>query len=160
MAKARSTGTKVPEAPKSAVREILEAVVIALVLALAIRTYAVQAFKIPSGSMIPTLLVGDHILVNKFLYGSRLPFVHDRFLTIREPRRGDILVFKFPKNHDTDYIKRLVGVPGDTVEMLDQRIYVNGELWSEDPGRYSRREGAGWALPGEDVRFGPIYVPR
>ncbi len=160
MAKARSTDGGAPGSRKSAFLEILEAVVIALLLAFAIRTFAVQAFKIPSGSMIPTLLVGDHILVNKFLYGMRLPLVDDRLLTIREPRRGDILVFKFPKNHDTDYIKRLVGLPGDTVEILGRKIYVNGEPWTEDPGHYSRRGRPGWVLPGEDARFGPIYVPR
>jgi signal peptidase I len=148
------------EARKDSFLEILEAIVIALLLALTIRTFVVQAFKIPSGSMIPTLLIGDHILVNKFLYGTRLPFVNDRLLPIRHPRRGDVLVFKFPKDHRTDYIKRLVGQPGDVVEMAGRRVYVNGRLWKDDPGRY---EGAGrpaWAVPGDSIRFGPIYVPR
>lgn len=160
MARAREMQKEMAQAHKGTFQEILEAVVIALVLAFAIRTFAVQAFKIPSGSMIPTLLIGDHILVNKFLLGSRLPFVRDRILIIRPPRRGDILVFKFPKDHRTDYIKRLVGQPGDVVEMAGRKIYVNAEPWKEDPGRYERGGRAAWALPGDGERFGPIYVPR
>jgi signal peptidase I len=148
------------EARKGTFREILEAIVIALVLALTIRTFVVQAFKIPSGSMIPTLLIGDHILVNKFLYGTRLPFVDDRLLPIHHPRRGDVLVFKFPKNHRTDYIKRLVGQPGEVVEMAGRRVYVNGRPWEHDPGRYEEGGRPAWAVPGDSIRFGPVYVPR
>jgi signal peptidase I len=148
------------EARKDTVLDILEAIVIALVLALTIRTFVVQAFKIPSGSMIPTLRIGDHILVNKFLYGSRLPFVKDRLLPIRHPRRGDVLVFKFPKDHREDYIKRLVGQPGDVVEMAERRVYVNGKPWEDDPGRYGGGGRPAWAVVGDSIRFGPIYVPR
>ncbi len=148
------------EARKNTFLEMLEAIVIALLLAFAIRTFAVQAFKIPSGSMIPTLLIGDHILVNKFLYGTRLPFVNDRLLPIRHPRRGDVLVFKFPKDHRTDYIKRLVGRPGDVVEMVGRKVYVNGKPWEDDPGRYEGGGQPAWAVPGDSIRFGPIYVPR
>jgi signal peptidase I len=160
MAHARELRQEVTEARKSTFLEILEAVVIALILAFAIRTFAVQAFKIPSGSMIPSLLVGDHILVNKFIFGTRVPFVDDRFLTIREPHRGDVLVFKFPRDHRTDYIKRLVGQPGERVEMAGRTIYVNGAPWRGDPGHYERGGRAGWAMPGDAIRFGPIYVPR
>jgi signal peptidase I len=148
------------EARKSTFLEILEAIVIALLLAMAIRTFAVQAFKIPSGSMIPTLLIGDHILVNKFLYGTRLPFVHNRLLPVRHPRRGDVLVFKFPKDHRTDYIKRLVGEPGDVVEMTGRKVYVKGNLWKDDPGSYDEGGRPAWAVPGDSIRFGPIYTPR
>ena len=101
MAHARELRQEVTEARKSTFLEILEAVVIALILAFAIRTFAVQAFKIPSGSMIPALLVGDHILVNKFIFGTRVPFVEDRFLTIREPHRGDVLARQ--PHHDLSY---------------------------------------------------------
>lgn len=112
---------------KSLVREYVEVIVVALVLALFIRTFIVQAFKIPSGSMIPTLRVGDHILVNKFIYGIPIPFT-DRKIPLSKPERGDIVVFKFPNNPSIDYIKRVVGLPGDTIEVRGDDLYVNGEL--------------------------------
>lgn len=160
MRRDRSVETGLPKSRKGTLLEILEAVVIALVLAFTIRTFAVQAFKIPSASMVPTLQIGDHILVNKFLFGLQLPLLDGRVLTLREPRRGDVLVFKFPKDHNTDYIKRLVGEPGDLVEMIGKRIFVNGKLWESDPGYYERKSRATWAVPGEQGRFGPIYIPK
>src|SRR5512143_2555682 len=96
---------------KSVFREYAEAIIIAALLALCIRTFIVQAFKIPSGSMEDTLLVGDHILVNKSLYGTRIPFTDIKLLTIREPKRGDIIVFKYPEDETKDFIKRLIGMP-------------------------------------------------
>jgi len=111
----------------SIVREYVEAIVIALVLAMIIRTFVIQAFKIPSGSMIPTLLVGDHIIVNKFVYGFEVPFVHHKVMPLWKPKRGDIIVFRYPKNRDIDFIKRVVGVPGDVIELRDRRLFVNGE---------------------------------
>lgn len=119
---------------KSAFRDWTEALVVAAVLALIIRSFVVQAFKIPSGSMEDTLLIGDHLLVNKFIYGLQVPGVDGRLLTIREPRRGDIVVFEFPEDHGKsfwkrrDFIKRVVGLPGDTVEIRDKKVYVNGQL--------------------------------
>ena len=160
MSRAQPAEGELPESRKSTFREILEAVVIALVLAFTIRTFAIQAFKIPSASMIPTLQIGDHILVNKFMFGHRLPFLDDRVLTIREPRRGDVLVFKFPKDHETDYIKRLIGEPGTLVEIVGRKIYLDGEEWIDDPGYYERNRRASWSLPGDRGRFGPVYVPK
>ncbi|MBZ0270981.1 signal peptidase I [bacterium] len=111
----------------STVREYVEAIVVALVLALFIRQFIVQAFKIPSGSMIPTLRIGDQLLVNKFIYGFDVPFVKRKILPFRGPRRGEIIVFRFPSDPSKDYIKRVVGVPGDHVRMEKKRLYINGE---------------------------------
>lgn len=118
---------------KGHIREWSEALVVALVLALIIRTFVIQAFKIPSGSMEDTLLVGDHLLVNKFVYGMQVPFSDRRFFEMRDPQRGDVIVFEFPEDQDKswlerrDFIKRVVGVPGDRVEVLNKQVLVNGE---------------------------------
>lgn len=114
-------------------REYSEALIVAAILALIIRTFVVQAFKIPSGSMEDTLLIGDHLLVNKFLFGTQIPFTDSRILPIRHPERGDIIVFEFPEDKGKpffdrrDFIKRVVGTPGDVVEVREKRVYVNGE---------------------------------
>src|SRR5215475_7490412 len=105
--------TAVPKR-KSQVREYAEALIVALGLALVIRTFVVQAFKIPSGSMLPTLQIGDHILVNKFLYGLRIPVYGTRLFSFVDPARQDVIVFVFPEDRDKDFIKRVIGVPGDT----------------------------------------------
>ena len=110
---------------KSVLREYAEAILIAVVLALFIRHFLVQAFKIPSGSMIPTLLVGDHLLVNKFIY---------RF---RQPLRGEIVVFKFPQDRETDFIKRVIAQPGEEVSLRDGKVYVNGEEIEDGHAIYS-----------------------
>ena len=91
-----------------------------------IRTFIIQAFKIPSGSMIPTLLVGDHILVNKFLYGTKIPFSDKRVLMFKKPEKGDIIVFKYPENPSKDFIKRVVAVEGDVIESKNKMVHVNG----------------------------------
>ncbi len=108
--------------------ETFRAVFWAALIALGIRTFVVEPFKIPSGSMIPTLLVGDYVLVNKFTYGIRLPFVHREVLDLSDPRRGDVIVFRYPDDPDQDFIKRIVGMPGDRIQIRDDRLYVNGEL--------------------------------
>ncbi len=110
---------------KSVFREYLEAAIIAILLALFIRAFVVQAFKIPSGSMKPTLLVGDHILVNKFIYGIKIPFTDHYVLQVKKPQKGDIVVFKWPRNEKKDFIKRVIGVEGDKVEIKDDVLYVN-----------------------------------
>ena len=120
-----------PAAParrKSVVREYAEAIAIAVLLALVIRTLIVQAFTIPSGSMMDTLLVGDYILVNKFLYGPKVPFLDVRLPGLRPPAPGDIIVFKYPRDPRKDYIKRCIAVEGQTVEIRDKRVYVDGVL--------------------------------
>jgi signal peptidase I len=143
---------------KSVLREYGEALGVALLLALVIRSFVVQAFKIPSGSMIPTLLIGDHILVNKFVYGVRLPYFGNEIIPIGSPRRGDVVVFIYPQDEDKDFIKRVVGVAGDTIEVREKRLYVNGEP-ADDPNAHF--------VDGPDVRnspehrdnFGPFVVP-
>ena len=113
---------------KGALRENVEAILIALVLALFIRTFIVQAFKIPSGSMKNTLLIGDHILVNKFIYGVKIPFSNTTLIPLGSPDRKDIVVFKYPEDPSKDFIKRVVAVAGDTVEIRNKKVYVNNKL--------------------------------
>ena len=119
-----------PVKAKHIVREYAESILIAVLLALVIRTFIVQAFKIPSGSMEDTLAVGDHLLVNKFIYGTKIPLTDKQVLKIRDPRQGDVIVFIYPEDPSKDFIKRVVGVPGDTVEVKDKRVYVNGKLYA------------------------------
>ncbi|RUM37720.1 MAG: signal peptidase I [Desulfobulbus sp.] len=144
---------------KSTFRETAEAVIIALVLALFIRTFIVQAFKIPSGSMLPTLQIGDHILVNKFKYGVKMPFSGKVLVPISEPRPNDIVVFEFPRDPKLDYIKRVIAVAGDSVEMRDKKVYVNGQPFADKYGVYSDPR----ILPasaGPRDNFGPVKVPE
>jgi signal peptidase I len=144
-------------APKSAAREYAEALLTALLLALFIRSFVVQAFKIPSGSMIPTLQVGDHILVNKFVYGLRLPYPFGKSLVLwKEPARGDVVVFVFPRDRSKDFIKRVVAVAGDTVEIRHKRLYVNGEPVADGHAFFA--DGSREA-PGVRDNFGPVTVP-
>lgn len=117
---------------KHIVREYAESIIIAVILALIIRTFIVQAFKIPSGSMEDTLAIGDHILVSKFIYGTQIPFTSTRLLKIRDPRRGDVIVFEYPEDPSKDFIKRVIGTPGDTIQVINKKVYVNGKLY-ENP---------------------------
>jgi signal peptidase I len=112
---------------KSFYKEWIEPFLIAAVVALFIRQFAVEAFKIPSGSMIPTLDIGDHLLVNKFVYGPRLPFTDIRIFTWKEPKRGDIIVFKYPENETKNFIKRVVGLPGDKIEIKKGILFINDQ---------------------------------
>jgi len=112
---------------KGKFREYIEAFAVALLIALVVRTLVVQAFKIPSSSMEDTLLIGDHIFVNKFIYGYHVPFTKGRILQYSEPQRGDIIVFVFPEDKSKDFIKRVIGLPGDTVEIRQKRVFINGE---------------------------------
>lgn len=113
---------------KSQTREWVESIAIALVLALFIRTFIIQAFKIPSSSMVPTFMVGDRIFVNKFIYGAKVPFTKFRLPAVREPKRGDIVVFISPEDRKKDFVKRLIAFGGESVEIKDGRIYINGNL--------------------------------
>ncbi|MEN8135179.1 MAG: signal peptidase I [Thermodesulfobacteriota bacterium] len=153
-----SNSREIPLKKKSLLREYVEAIAIALLLALFIRGFVVQAFKIPSGSMIPTLLVGDHILVSKFIYGLRNPFTGTLLIPVKEPERLDVVVFKYPLNPSQDFIKRVVGLPGDTIEVINKQVYVNGSPIQDDPGVNKK----GRVLPREISardNFGPITVP-
>jgi signal peptidase I len=116
---------------KGKLREYVEAFAVALLIALLVRTFVIQAFKIPSGSMENTLLVGDHIFVNKFLYGYHIPYTKGRTLAYHTPEHGDIIVFVFPEDPSKDFIKRVVAIPGDTVEIRDKVVILNGESLRE-----------------------------
>ncbi|MDP3286454.1 MAG: signal peptidase I, partial [Desulfobacterales bacterium] len=122
---------------KSALRENIEAIIVAIILALFIRTFIVQAFKIPSGSMKETLQIGDHILVNKFVYGVKVPFLRTTIIEVKKPKRNDIVVFKFPEDPGKDFIKRVIGVAGDVVEHRDKKVYVNNEPVDDIFGMYT-----------------------
>lgn len=117
-----------------------------------------QAFKIPSGSMIPTLQIGDHILVNKFIYGVRLPFTDIVLVPIRTPQHGDVIVFRFPEDKEKDFIKRVIGVPGDTIQVKNKVLFVNGQAQNESYAIYDRS----FSPPGMSERdnFGPVSVPE
>lgn len=110
---------------KSVIRDWIESIIVAFILAMVIRTFLIQAFKIPTGSMRPTLLEGDLILVNKLIYGAKIPFTNLRLPKISEPKRGDVIVFAYPKDPKKDFIKRLVGLPGESVEIKSGTIYIN-----------------------------------
>ncbi len=144
------------EKSKSALLETIEAIVIALVLALFIRTFIVQAFKIPSGSMIPTLLIGDHLLVNKFLYGVRNPLNGQVWIPLSTPRHGDIIVFRYPKDQSQDFIKRVVGVAGDKVEVKNKELFVNDAPYVVEGPIHSDPR----TRPGPRDNFGPVVVPE
>ncbi len=143
---------------KSVFREYAEALITALILALIIRAVAIQAFKIPSGSMKPTLLVGDHILVNKLIYGFKIPFMDKRVLVFRNPKLGDIIVFKYPKDPSKNFIKRVIATEGDVVEIRDKVVYVNNIALDEP---YTQHTDS-IILPRVVSRdnYGPEHVPR
>lgn len=144
---------------KKLLKEYVEAIITALILALLIRTFVVQAFKIPSGSMIPTLLIGDHILVNKFIYGTKIPFSDKRILIFRKPQRGDIIVFKYPENPKKDFIKRVIAVEGDVIEERNKIVYINGTPIKEPYAYHYDRYIKSREFDPRD-NFGPIVVPR
>jgi signal peptidase I len=148
---------------KSVVREYFETIVIAVVLALFMRTFVVQAFKIPTGSMEPNLLIGDHLLVNKFVFAPTVSSVEQAVLPMAAIRRGDIVVFKYPEDPERDFIKRVIGLPGETIELRDHLIHVNGRALEEPYAHYLPRSegGAGGEITSDDVRerYGPVVVP-
>jgi signal peptidase I len=113
---------------KSFYKEWVEPFLIAAIFALFIRQFIVEAFKIPSGSMIPTLAIGDHLLVNKFVYGPRIPFMDTRIFDWKEPQRGDVIVFKYPVNEDKNFIKRVVGLPGDKIQIINGKLFINDQI--------------------------------
>ena len=138
--------------PKSSLRENTEAIIIAIIIAMFIRTFIIQAFKIPSGSMLETLQIGDQILVNKFIYGIKIPFTGGKILIpMKEPQKGDIVVFEYPEDPSKDFIKRVVATGGDTLELIDKKLYVNNKMVEDEvyavyktkdiiPGNFSSRD--------------------
>ena len=152
-------GTKSKIKKKSIFREYAEAAAIAVILALFIRTFVIQAFKIPSGSMIPTLMVGDHILVNKFIYGIKIPLVNKTLVPISTPKRNDVIVFIYPVDKSKDFIKRVIGLPGETLKMVDRKIYINGNLYKDTYGRYTALHDP-LPLSYAKANFGPVTIPE
>ena len=132
--------------------EWIKSIIIALILALITRATVVQAFRIPTASMQDTLLIGDFLLVNKFLYGSKIPFTDIRLPRVRDPKRGDVIVFEHP-TEGKDYIKRCIGVPGDVVEMRNDLVYVNGERIEEPYKNLAN-------YIGPMSNYGPVKVPK
>jgi signal peptidase I len=150
-------------AKKSTFREYADSIAVAILIALFLRAFVVEAFKIPSGSMIPTMEVGDHIFVNKFVYGIRIPFTKIKLFTWRKPRRGEVIVFMYPKSPDKDFIKRVVGVAGDRVKVRQNRVIINGEVVERErtPGTkvYWDYEEPGPGRPGRWVeKKGRLYT--
>jgi signal peptidase I len=147
---------------KSVVREYFESIVIAVILALFVRTWVVQAFKIPTGSMENNLLIGDHLLVNKFIFGPTPLAIGRAVLPVRPIARGDIVVFKYPDEPDRDFIKRVIGLPGETIELRNKKVHVNGQPLDEPyvhfltPPSNDYQEVTSYDLR---ERFGPVTVP-
>ncbi len=150
-------GGRMPKRSKSTVVEYVEAIVWALVLTLILRAFVIQAFRIPSESMVPTLLVGDFLFVNKFEYGPKIPFTHIRLPGLRAPRRGDVIVFQWPVQPSKDFIKRCIATGGQTIEGRDKRIIVDGDTLPEP---YAVHIDPAVHPQGYDVRdtFGPLSV--
>jgi signal peptidase I len=123
-----------------------------LLIVLVLRSFVAEPFRIPSGSMMPTLLVGDFILVNKFAYGLRLPVVHSKILGLGEPQRGDVAVFRFPRNPSDDYIKRIVGLPGDHIAYYDKVLYVNDQPMKQLPEGDYTGIGSGIGMSGAQIK--------
>jgi len=144
---------------KSTLREYIEAIVVALILALFIRSFVVQAFKIPSGSMEPTLLIGDHLLVNKFIYGIKNPLTGTTWIPISTPHRRDIIVFKFPLNPSEDFIKRVVGVAGDRIKVVNKEVFVNGKPFKVKEAVHLDPNIIPGSIQPRD-NFGPVTVPK
>ncbi len=168
----RSVNQLPPRPEKSALREYAEAFVVAIVLALILRTFFIQAYKIPSGSMEPTLLVGDHIIVNKLIYGFRLPdsilgltpmaaeIPYGHYLFKLEPvHRGDVVVFVFPPDPTKDFIKRVIGIGGDTIEVRNGVLYRNGER-ADDPHAHFELTPDEREADSPRDNFGPVTVPK
>jgi signal peptidase I len=147
---------------KSTAREYFESIAIAVILALFIRTFVVQAFKIPTGSMENNLLIGDHLLVNKFVYGSTATPLERAILPMRAINRGDVVVFKFPQEPDRDFIKRVIGLPGETLEVRNKKVYINGTPLDEPYVHFLVPPNPeGQEVAASDIResYGPVTVP-
>ena len=147
------------EQRKSAARDWAEARVVAFIIAMIIRAFVLQAYRIPSSSMEDTLLKGDHILATKYNYGLTIPFTTNKFWgQSRVPERGDIVIFTFPLDKSMDFVKRVIGLPGDTVEVKDKKVYINGELYSIQAEKHTDpfilNQGQGKARD----NFGPVTI--
>jgi signal peptidase I len=165
---AQSSGSdEVPTYRKSTAREYFESICVAVILALFVRTFIVQAFKIPTGSMENNLLIGDHLLVNKFVFAPTLATIENRLLPIDPIRRGDVIVFKYPEQPDRDFIKRVIGLPGETIELRNKKVYIDGKPLDEPYVHFifppdENGESSASDLPDFDVTraYGPVMVPE
>jgi signal peptidase I len=146
---------------KTTLREYFESIVIAVILALFVRTWVVQAFKIPTGSMENNLLIGDHLLVNKFVFGPEPNALERAILPVRDIRRGDIVVFKYPDEPTRDFIKRVIGLPGETIELRNKKVFVNGQAIDEPYVHFLEASHGAGEITSFDVRerYGPVQVP-
>jgi signal peptidase I len=144
--------------PKTLLREYLDTAIYAVVLTLLLRVFVVQAFRIPSESMVPTLQVGDFLFVNKFEYGAKIPFTHLRLPGFTKPHPGDVIVFQYPQDPSRDYIKRCVATGGETVEVKDKNLYVEGRPMEEPYTQHSDAVVRPASLDPRD-NFGPYTVP-
>jgi signal peptidase I len=144
-----------PRPPKSRLRQNIESLALALVLALVVRSSVVEAFWVPSGSMLPTIQIGDHLFVNKMAYALRLPLVGTKLATFGHLHRGDIVVFVSPTDHSTDLIKRVIAVAGDTVQIRDKHLFINGAEVPDAHAHFVDNHIRG--VPRDD--FGPVTVP-
>lgn len=145
--------------PKSKWREYTESIIIAVVIALFVRSVFIQAYKIPSGSMEPTLLVGDHLLVNRLSYVVKVPYFDNVIYTLGKPKRGDIIVFRYPENPKVDYIKRVIAVEGEMIEIKNKTIYINGIKKPDSWGRHIDNQLIPREIAPRD-NFGPYTVPK
>jgi signal peptidase I len=151
-----------PSFQKSVLREYFESIVIAVILALFVRTWVVQAFKIPTGSMENNLLIGDHLLVNKFIFGPTPLAIGRHTLPVRDIRRDDVIVFKYPDDPNRDFIKRVIALPGETVELKNKKVYIDGKPLEEPYVHFLTPPSAeNEEITASDVRenFGPVTVP-
>ena len=150
---------------KSTVREYFESICIAVILALFVRTFVVQAFKIPTGSMENNLLIGDHLLVNKFVFAPTMSGIERTLLPIDPVRRGDILVFKYPQDPERDFIKRVIGLPGETLEVRNKKVFINGKALDEPYVHFlfppeERAPGDVSFDLNQKSDYGPVMVPE
>ena len=154
-----------PNAGRSVPREYLESIVVAIILALFVRTFAVQAFKIPTGSMEENLLIGDHLLVNKLVYSPSLGSLEERLFGKKGIERGHVVVFKFPQEPERDFIKRVIGLPGEKVEVRDKQVLIDDKPLLESYTFFKdqplRRDDPEYGLRADDLRYnwGPQVVP-
>jgi signal peptidase I len=144
---------------KSKTREYVESLVIAAIIAFFVRSFVIQAFKIPSSSMEPTLLIGDHLLVNRLSYVMKVPFTDKVIFSLGDPSKNDVIVFRYPVEPDKDFIKRVIATPGDTIEIRDKVIYVNGKKIDDKWGFYSDSLIVPGNINPRD-NFGPLKVPK
>jgi signal peptidase I len=144
---------------KSKVKEYVESIIIAILIALFIRTFIICAYKIPSRSMVPTLLVGDHILVSKFIYGVKIPLLRRTIIPVSKPKRGEIVVFIYPNDRSKDFIKRVIGVAGDKIEIKNKKIFINDKEFKDSYGIYSDSLILPKSMQPRD-NFGPVIVPE